>query len=62
MYKPGMKIQLDADMNDEASSAPTKGCVGTVQYIDGLGTIHMRWENGSTLGLIVGEDYFHVVG
>ena len=60
-YKPGMKIVLDADMNDDSPHAPKAGMVGKVVYVDSMGTVHMSWENGSSLGLIVGEDYFHVV-
>jgi hypothetical protein len=24
--------------------------------VDDLGTVHVRWDNGSTLGLVPGED------
>jgi len=32
------------------------GDKGTVHYIDDLGTVHIQWDNGSTLGMIIGED------
>lgn len=32
------------------------GLKGKVQYIDGIGTIHVSWENGSSLGVIWKED------
>lgn len=32
------------------------GDEGTVQFIDDLGTVHVLWDNGSTLGLIPKED------
>lgn len=29
---------------------------GTVEFVDGIGTIHVRWDSGSRLGLIPGVD------
>jgi hypothetical protein len=29
---------------------------GTVELVDSLGTLHVRWDNGSTLGLVPGVD------
>lgn len=37
------------------------GAIGTVDFIDSTGTLHMRWDNGSTLGLIPGVDAWEVV-
>jgi hypothetical protein len=28
------------------------GALGTVVYVDGLGTVHVDWDSGSKLGLI----------
>jgi hypothetical protein len=36
------------------------GDAGTVNFIDDTGTIFVRWENGSSLGLIPGEDKFAI--
>jgi len=33
---------------------------GTVSVVDSLGTVHVDWDSGSTLGLIPGEDRFEV--
>jgi len=41
--------------------APPAGTEGTVTFIDDAGTIHMRWDTGSSLGLISGEDEFEVL-
>ena len=60
-YKHGMVVQFDADMNDDSPHAPKKGMIGRIISIDSMGTLHTSWENGSSLGLIVGEDSFHVV-
>lgn len=36
--------------------APPKGTLGTVQVVDDIGTIHVKWDNGSSLGVVFGED------
>lgn len=58
LYPVGTKIKL-IEMND--SQAPPNGTIGIVDYIDDAGTIHMKWDNGSSLGLIVGEDKFEII-
>ena len=30
-------------------------------YVDDIGTLHMKWQNGSGLGVVVGEDSFKVI-
>lgn len=30
----------------------TAGCEGTVAFVDDLGTVHVKWDNGSHLGLV----------
>ena len=37
------------------------GTVGEVTHIDDAGSIHMRWENGSSLALIPEIDSFQTV-
>jgi hypothetical protein len=32
------------------------GLEGTVTFVDDTGTLHVHWDNGSTLGLVPGED------
>lgn len=34
---------------------------GTVLSVDSTGTVHVRWDSGSTLGLIPGEDRWRIV-
>ena len=55
-YPPGTKIKC-IHMNDDCHPVPD-GTLGTVQFIDDAGTIHVGWENGSFLGLVPGEDQF----
>lgn len=57
-YKEGVVVVLDW-MDDP--HAPPVGTKGVVEFVDDAGQIHVRWENGSSLALIVGEDEFHVV-
>jgi hypothetical protein len=39
------------------------GDLGTVTLIDSLGTVHVRWDNGSQLGLVeMAGDAFVLVG
>lgn len=37
------------------------GARGDVDYIDAMGTIHVRWEDGSNLGLIPGVDIWEII-
>ena len=38
------------------------GDEGVVSHIDALGTVHIKWDNGSTLGMITEEgDRFQVM-
>lgn len=38
-----------------------RGDIGTVTLVDDYGTVHVKWDNGSTLGLITGEDEWRVL-
>lgn len=58
MYPVGTIVELDY-MDD--SQAPPSGTKGKVTFIDSLGTIHVSWDNGSSLGLIYNKDMFHIV-
>ena len=53
LYPTGTKVKL-VEMND--IQAPPIGTLGTVMYVDDIGTIHIKWDNGSTLGAAYPED------
>ena len=53
-YKPGTKVRL-VHMNDPYTHIP-EGTTGEVLCVDSLGTLHVMWSNGSTLGAVFGED------
>lgn len=52
-YPAGTKVKL-IQMDD--SQAPEIGTLGTVLSVDDVGTIHVRWANGSSLGVVYGID------
>ncbi len=39
----------------------TESLEGTVDFVDDAGQIHVNWNNGSSLALIVGADSFEVI-
>ena len=53
LYPAGTRVKL-VEMND--IQAPPIGTLGTVMYVDDIGTIHIKWDNGSTLGASYPED------
>ena len=59
MYKPGMRIRC-IHMDDPYPVGD--GVTGTVEVVDDAGQIHVKWDNGRTLALIVGEDQFEIIG
>jgi len=39
----------------------TPGTEGVISFVDDVGTVHVKWDNGSSLGLIAGEDRWEYV-
>ena len=54
-YPKGTRVEL---IYMEDAQAVPSGTKGTVVCVDDMGTIHMKWDNGRTLGLIPEVDNF----
>lgn len=52
-YPAGTRVRL-VKMDDP--QAPPKGTKGTVTGVDDIGSLMVKWENGSGLSLIYGVD------
>lgn len=37
------------------------GDLGTVEWADDIGTVHVRWDGGSGLGMVPGEDRWEFI-
>ena len=59
-YPIGTKIQLISMRDEKYPILP--GTIGEVTHIDDMGSIHMKWQNGSSLALIPEVDSFRVAG
>ena len=58
-FPAGTRIQLDR-MGDDPRPIPN-GTKGTVSYVDDVGTIHCKFDNGRCLGVCPEVDSFHVI-
>lgn len=59
-YPAGTRVEL-THMNDPWNTRLHEGCRGTVVTVDDIGTIHVNWDCGSSLGVVYGEDSCKVV-
>ena len=58
-YPVGTRIRL-LHMDDPFSPIK-RGMTGTVAYVDDMGTLHMKWDNGRSLGICPDVDSFEVI-
>lgn len=58
-YPMGSRVKL-IRMNDPYRNLKA-GSIGTVTHVDDIGTIHVAWDCGSTLGVVYGVDSCMVV-
>ena len=58
-YPPGTRIVLNSMGEDPRPIE--NGVRGTVEAVDDIGTVHCRFDNGRSLGLIEGEDDFRTL-
>lgn len=57
-YPRGTRVELVKMKDDQA---PPIGTRGTVIGVDGIGSIMVRWDNGSGLHVLYGEDACKIV-
>ena len=53
-YTPGTRVRL-VRMDDPYTNL-VEGDIGTVTSVDDIGTIHVAWNKGGSLGVAFGED------
>ena len=53
-YTAGTRVML-IRMSDPYTNLRHGDC-GTVAMVDDIGTIHVNWDRGSSLGVVFGED------
>ncbi len=58
-YPVGCRVEL---VQMEDPQAPTTGTFGTVLGVDDIGSVMVRWDNGSGLNVVYGEDVCRRVG
>lgn len=57
--RPGCRIRLLRDSDTEPGLR--EGMEGEVMMVDSLGTIHVAWDNGTSLGIIPETDRYQVI-
>ncbi|MEN6291718.1 MAG: DUF4314 domain-containing protein [Methanobacterium sp.] len=56
-FPSGTRVKC-VEMIDEPAPSGTEG---TVILVDDLGTVHVNWDNGHTLGLLYDEDKYEKI-
>lgn len=59
-YIAGTRVEL-VRMSDPYDNKLSAGAKGTVIRVDDIGTIHVHWDCGSSLGVVYGEDLCKLV-
>ena len=59
-YPTGARVEL-IHMDDPYNTKLFLGARGTVKCVDDMGTIHVRWDCGSSLGVVYGEDSCKII-
>jgi len=53
-FLPGTRVELIR--MDDPYAALKPGDQGTVSFVDDIGTVHIKWDSGSSLGAAHGAD------
>ena len=54
-YPAGTRVELVSMEDPYRNMQP--GLKGTVIAVDDIATVHIQWDNGSSLGVVYGEDH-----
>lgn len=57
-YQEGMRIRL---LRMDDTQAPPVGTEGTVLGVDDIGSVIVKWDNGSRLNVVLDEDEIELV-
>ena len=57
--KVGDRVELVSTSDPYTRLQP--GARGTVVLVDDVGTVHVKWDEGSSLGLVPGEDSWRIL-
>jgi hypothetical protein len=59
MAKRGDRVRLLSTSDTHVELE--RGAEGTVEFVDDLGTVHVRFDDGTTLGLVADEDAYELI-
>lgn len=58
-FPKGTRVELIS--MDDPYNKLRPGNLGTVEFVDDIGTIHISWDYGSGLGIVYGEDRIRII-
>jgi len=56
-FPVGTRVSFLGFGEDDPWSKLEVGTEGTVAFVDDLGTVHVNWDDGSTLGVVVDPNF-----
>ena len=59
-FLPGSRVEL-IQLDDPYCKDLLPGAKGTVNFVDAVGTIHVTWDCGSSLGVVYGVDQCRLI-